>query len=372
MRVTRKSRLRAGARPLLRPIAVMTAARLATMGALAAVARVNGDSFNDFLRLWDGRWYELIAQQGYPSDVYGTDGAPIGLFAFFPVYPLLVRSVHAVTPLSWSDSASLTSFLLALGAAALLWLLVRDWKDAATADRTVALFAFFPGTFVLSLHYSDGALVCAALACLLLLSRRRWLLAGLAGAVCTASRPNGVVIVVCCLWAAGMAIRQRREWRALIAPALAPLGVVGYFLYLWRHTGHAWSWFVAEHEGWHDELAPFTFGDRMRYLWEHQYSDKAGYALLAGAVFALIALVLLIRDRPPATLMIWTVGVLFLAFASYVLGPRPRFVMTAFPLFIAVATRLRRTLPFAAVVALFAVAQTALAVATALDVYLVP
>ena len=234
---------------LVRPLAVMAVSRLTVLGVLFAASLVRDDGVRDYLRMWDGTWYDLIAQDGYPRNVYGHDGKPVGLFAFLPVYPLLIRGVHAITPFNWNDAASITSFLLALLLAGLLWMLVRDWYDEAIADRTVALLAFFPAAFVFTVHYSESSVLCPAIASLLLLHRRRWMLAGLAGAVCTAARPNGIVIVACCLWAAVVAIRQRREWRSLVAPAIAPAGVVIHFLYLWRHTGHALPWYVAEHEG---------------------------------------------------------------------------------------------------------------------------
>lgn len=357
---------------VLRPVAVMLASRVAISGALAAATLVRGDEFVTFLRMWDGTWYELIASDGYPDHVYGTDGAPVGLFAFFPLYPMLVHAVDAISPLGISASASVISLVAALGCAVLLWVHVRDWTDVRTADRAVALFAFFPGAFVLSVHYADGLMLCAALGCLVLLHRRRWVLAGVVAAICTATRPNGVVIVAVCAWAAFVAVRKDREWRSLAAPLLAPLGVALHFLYLWRHTGHAFSWYVAEREGWHDRFSVTAVVDRLQYLEDHQTSDKQGWLILAMLVFATMAFVLLVRSRPPGVVVVWTVGVLGAALCSTVLGLRPRFVMTAFPLFVPLAERLRDDLTFAGTLALFAGAQVTLAVVTALGVYLIP
>jgi hypothetical protein len=131
-------------RVLLRPMATMAVSRFVVLGALFVASLVHDDGVRDSLGMWDAHWYELIAQDGYPRNVYGHDGQPVGLFAFFPLYPLLVRGVHAISPFNWSDAASIVSFLLALLLAALLWLYVRDVRDEVTADRTVALFAFFP------------------------------------------------------------------------------------------------------------------------------------------------------------------------------------------------------------------------------------
>jgi hypothetical protein len=364
--------LMARVRLLLAPMAVMAVSRVLVFSALASATLVSGHHLSGYLRAWDGQWYELIATDGYPDHVYGSDGRPIGLFAFFPVYPLLVRGLHQLTFLNVGDAASIVSLAAALLLAALLWTYVRDLTDASTAGRTVALFAFFPGAFVLTLHYSDGVMLCAAVGCLLALHRRQWVVAGLAGAVCTAARPNGVVIVACCAFVAVNAVRRQRDWRAVLAPLLAPVGGFVHFLYLWRLTGHVFPWYVAEHEGWHDEFKVDAVVERMKFLWNHQMSDRQGYVIAAMLLFSLVMFVLLVRARLPGEVLVWTIGILVLALGSSVLGLRPRFVMTAFPLLIPLAARLRSEMAFALTIAVFACSQVTLAVLTALGVYLLP
>ena len=75
------------------------------------------------------------------------------------------------------------------------------------ASRAVALTAFAPGAFVLSMGYSEGALLLFASASLLMLLDRRWILAGtFAGLACLA-RPSGVAVAAACLVAAIVALR---------------------------------------------------------------------------------------------------------------------------------------------------------------------
>ena len=56
----------------------------------------------------------------------------------------------------------------------------------------MVLFAVFPGSFVLSFTYSEATLIVLAAACLLFLLREQWWLAGIAAMLGTATRPNGV------------------------------------------------------------------------------------------------------------------------------------------------------------------------------------
>ena len=81
------------------------------------------------------------------------------------------------------------------GDGSLVGLLARRVFSASVAARAMVLFAVFPGSFVLSFAYSEAPFIVFAASCLLLLLDEQWLLAGLAAALATATRPNGVAIV---------------------------------------------------------------------------------------------------------------------------------------------------------------------------------
>lgn len=89
-----------------------------------------------------------------------------------------------------------------------VWLLALRLDGAQTALRSAALFSFWPGSFALSMAYSEGLLVTLAAAALLALDRRRWALAGVLALLATATRPNGIAIAFACGWAAFVAVRN--------------------------------------------------------------------------------------------------------------------------------------------------------------------
>ena len=186
---------------LIRPLAIYAASRLVSLVAFiltVTVASVIGLDFSTgrpwpappagqsplltALTGWDGSWYVQIARHGY--------GDQSGVMAFFPGYPMSIRLVAAVTGLS--DSAAAVVAALAWGAlaAVLLWALSSALGDRSFADRSTALFAFFPGSFVFTMAYSEPMMLAASIGCLLCLHQRRWVLAGLCGALATATRPN--------------------------------------------------------------------------------------------------------------------------------------------------------------------------------------
>jgi hypothetical protein len=358
--------LRPTSRALRAPLLAYLASRAVVLAA-AAVAAVRsgdpgrgpwpalpagGDGVVRALGRFDGGWYLDLALQGYPG-VGDLDGGLKSL-AFFPLYPLSIRGVHAVTGLSPLAVGVVLSTLLGAVSVVLVWLLVREVEDEAAATRAAAAFAFFPGAFVLSMAYSEALLVAAAGACLYFLVRHQWVAAGLAAAVATAARPNAVVLVGACAWAAAVAVHRRRDWSSLWAVGLAPTGVLGYFAFLWAHTGDPSAWFRSQSEAWRDhvDIAGTTVGrvtalvqDPHLSLGVRELNDLVN---TLGLAFVVVSLVLLWRWRPPGAVVVYGLGVLAMALASDHVGARPRFLLAAFPLVLAVGVRLRGRLYTAA------------------------
>ena len=122
--------------------------------------------------------------------------------------------------------------LAGLGAILLLWRLAARLTEVETADRPVVLFSFLPSSFVLSMVYADALFLVLVIACLLALLDEKWAAAGIAAAGAGFVRPSGVILVIVCAAAAGIAVVRDHDWGWLVAPVLAPLGVLSYFLYL--------------------------------------------------------------------------------------------------------------------------------------------
>jgi hypothetical protein len=317
---------------------------------------------------WDGSWYVQIAHHGY--------GEQSGVMAFFPGYPMSIRLVAGVTGLSYGAAAVVAALAWGAVASVLLWALSSALGDRSFADRSTALFAFFPGSFVFTMAYSEPMMLAASIGCLLALHHRRWVVAGLCGAVATATRPNALVLVACGGWAAVMAIRQERDWKALAAPGLSLAGVAAYFAFLWRRTGSFWAWFDVEQNLWKESFSPtaaFTrAGDAFDVLLGRGRGPDLNPVLpTLGLAFVVAVVVLLVRWRPPVPLVIYTVGILVLAAGSGNLGLRPRFIATAFPLSQALARRMG-TAAFSVTLGVFAALLGALTFVSVLTMLATP
>ena len=326
-----------------RPIGIYLASRVVVVIAMWFASRLSPrHSVAAIASFWDGAWYLHAAKDGYSAILpAGVNDAGQSTHAFFPLYPFCMRVVHSIG-FSYVEAGLIVATTAGAVAALLLWFLLRRMWGAEAADRGVALFCFFPGAYVLSMVYSESLTLAFAVGCLLALLSGRWTLAGVLGALATATRPNALALVPACAWAAAVAIRQRREWRALIAPFLAPMGFVAFQVFLWARTGNADAWMRTQRRGWDNRMVVSAPWDKIREFIRHPLVDMNLAVTVAGIVILAVALVLLFtRVRLPGPLIVYTLGLAVLMLVSQNYGARPRFIMTAFPLVTAPARWLR-------------------------------
>ena len=178
---------------------------------------------------WDAVWYLRIAGEGY--------GADPGLkAAFFPLYPLLVRALGIVLG-GGPGGRLIASYAIALfafvAAACVVYRLVRERRDRATARLAIVLLCAFPGSLWFGAPYAESLFLAAAAASLAWALQGRLWLAAAAGGLAAATRPVGVLLVLPLAlvwwqrWRAGSAL----TWHAL-ALLLVPAGIAAFAVLL--------------------------------------------------------------------------------------------------------------------------------------------
>jgi Mannosyltransferase (PIG-V) len=187
---------------------------------------------------WDAEWFLRIAQDGY-DEVSA---------AFFPLYPALVSVLGS--SLVWGT-------LLSLGAAGLgAWCvseIAREKLGAEGARDTVLILALFPTAFVFTALYSDGLFLFLSALSFLAAERSRPWLAGIAGGLAVATRSMGLALLPALAY-----LLWPRSWRAgwRLAPLLLlPAAVGAYAIYLDREVGDAFAFTDAQASEWDRELA---------------------------------------------------------------------------------------------------------------------
>jgi hypothetical protein len=298
----------------------------------------------EVLSNWDGHWYMEVARNGYPHHIMPnvTYFVSDARAAFFPLYPRVVHLFDTVVP---GGPVSMALFLnVVLGAAFVLLsgLIARRLFDVKTAQKAMILVAFFPGSFVLSWAYSEAMLLTLAALCFLALHRHMWLLAGILAAFGTAARPNGLALVAACAVAALIAIKQDREWKALIAPLLAPLGFIGFMVFLRHHTGEDLAWFRVQREAWKEGTSfGATAVTRTFDFFVNPTSSPTSLLTAASMLALIVGIVAVWKYRIPYMYIAYSAVIIALMLLPATVTARPRFLFTAFPLLFPVARMLR-------------------------------
>jgi hypothetical protein len=296
----------------------------------------------------DAGFYLGIAEHGYAWTLHAPQHAvsQSGWAAFFPLFPMTIRLVGILLLGHYLTAALIV--VVASGAASALgvWALAARVAGRRVADRAVVLYCLFPGAMTFGMLYSEPLGVALSAAALLALLSRRWVLAGLLGALCTAERPDLLAIAAVLGIAALHAVWARREWRALLAPALAPLGLLAFFGYLGHRYRDYAFWFQVEQQGWH---AHFDGGAHAVQVVFWQLPGIAHYPvynaiITAVAAFAVAGLGLMVAARLPWALTLFSALVFLIVATASSPGVKPRLVWTAFPVFVGFAARLPRVL----------------------------
>jgi len=141
---------------------------------------------------WDGEWYRRIAVDGYTNLALDETGQRDT--AFFPLYPIAVRSVAAVVG-DVDLAGLLVSNVALLATLILLYRLVRLHSEPAIANGAVLLLAFFPFSYFLGAMYSESLFLLAIVCAFTFGEQERWWAAGLAGALAGLTRVTGILIV---------------------------------------------------------------------------------------------------------------------------------------------------------------------------------
>jgi hypothetical protein len=362
-------------RPLLRPAAYYLLSRAAIFAATFVAT-----GFIPKLRIvqtmgtaFDGRWYLKIAQHGYPGRLYQEGQG--SRWAFFPGFPAAVRAVSEMTRLSLPDAAVLAAFVFGLTSAVAIWLAVRDVFGARLADRAVLLSVFCPTAYVLSLAYTEGLFLTAAAGCLFALSRRYWITAALCACVAGLTRNTGIAVILAVLVMALPAAWRERAWRPAVAAVIAPLGLAAFMVYGWAMVGSPVAFLSAERfwQGQHFVWFLTPFGA----LFDALHEGPGGATFLTDAMAGLALILgftgIWLFDRlsrtlrtvggviatVPASWWVYAIGALLIAYSAYFTDSIPRYTMAAFPLFVAFAWKLPRSME-SAVVGVLACLQAAL------------
>lgn len=310
----------------------------------------------DVLASWDGWWYQQIASHGYHPALVPVPGAT-GLItlegnsaAFFPLYPATMRLVSSCTGLGLYGAGMLVSVVASFAASLGVYAVTARFGGRRAGLAAAGLWAVWPGSGVEWSVYSDSLYVALAVwACHAVMSDR-WLTAGVLTFAAGLNRPTAVALIAALTVAALLTLHRRREdharpWTAVL---IAPLGLIGYLLWVGNRMGDLGGYFKLQEGAWAhtfdygkqtlDVFTSIAVG-RFDYLFAYPFEDTIGaLAVLLGVLL----IPLLFHLRLPAVLTVYTVLTFALVLGSQqIFGNVSRYLLPAFPLFIPLAVQLR-------------------------------
>ena len=374
-----RAAVRIGVSTRLAVLLVAIFAALSFGPASGGLARENADKFDEPalthaladpvlapLARWDSVWYLRIADSGYGGNASLRSGHRPLLAqhstpraAFFPLYPVLVRSVGTLfggshgALLAAAYLVSLAAFVAAL---ALLYRLTELELGRPLARPTLLLLAVFPAAVYFGAPYAESLFLLLAVGAFYAARTDRWAWAGICAGLASATRSAGLLLLIplALIWWSSRSRRPRDAAWLLLAPA----GLVAYAAWLGLVEGDAlrfldvqdawsrelavplagaWDGFVAAFDG----VRQLASGSRSPVYFEAAAGDPFRIAainvmLFGTLVFAVAACVGVLR-RLPRPYGVWVATSLVLPL-SFPVTPQPlmslpRFVSVLFPVF---------------------------------------
>lgn len=208
-------------------------------------------SFFSVLSIFDGNWYKSIISGGYAVEPTGHIAHDAANWAFFPLYPMLVKGACAVT----SGEAEVVGCVLSTGFFVIALCVGYRYitytrKNAKQAWLFVVFMAFGFYSFYFSLLYTESLFLLLVISTLYCMRRKRYILMGIFGGLASATRNLGIMLVF------AIAVQYTVDYmrvkdkslkgyfisifgnpRLVLGMALIPAGMFAYMAYLGKLTG---------------------------------------------------------------------------------------------------------------------------------------
>jgi hypothetical protein len=298
---------------------------------------------------FDAGWYRRISEDGYTdADVASYDAGQESAAAFFPGYPAAVR---AATPLAGGDPflAEIAVTMLAGALVAILFLRWCQRRESVDSSRmaVLALLLFPYAFYLIAAPYGDALFLLATIAAFLFAEDDRPVLAGLAGAVATLTRPVGIAVVIGLVvvvlekrgalqWRPRFRLARSRVRRGDPAVLLSCLGAGAFMVYEWFRFGSPVAYSIAQ-RGW-DQAFGVRTALKFRFFDHVLHDPRPGFVLRLAAqavlVLVFVAAVPAVWRRFGAGYGLYTAIALALpTIGSATFISTGRYVLAAFPVF---------------------------------------
>lgn len=282
--------------------------------------------------VWDAGWYLRIANIGYATIDSDIPMQCDGAYAFFPLYPLLIRLFGTIIGDFYIAGLIISNVCLLIASLYLYKLIKLDWDDI-TAKKTVKYLYLFPTAFIFSGVFTESLFLALLVMCFYYAKKDNWLYVGLLGFLLSMTRLIGVITLLPLL-IEYMKIRSYNPKRIdynILYLSLLPLGLFLFMSYEYYLCGDflAFAHISAKHWG-------TSLTNPLQEIIVRM--NTTDISILFETYISLICLILIILSFNKIEVSYWLLGIysILIPFAS---GPSTsmsmaRFLIPIFPLFL--------------------------------------
>lgn len=288
---------------------------------------------------FDGAYYLLIAAKGYTVNA-----------GFFPLFPL---SIHmAALPFNTLpfDFLQYIIGILLVGvyfftALVLFYKLIKlDYKENI-AIWSIIFLLIFPTSFFYASIYSEGLFLLLSLLTFYLARKKRWAVAGIAGALLSATRLVGIAIFPVLIYEY-FKNEKNKSLSKLLPIFLSPLGLIAYVFYNLGKWGNPFYFIEAQGNFQNNrsvESVILPIQTVIRYFKiltsvnPGIYEWWVAFFELSFFIFALILFYVAWKKKVRISYLIFGALCFLIPASSGTFSGLPRYVMVIFPIFITLA-----------------------------------
>lgn len=299
-----------------------------------------GPGFPGFLTSWDALWYRQIALHGYPQHLplFPNGDVSYNAWAFFPVYPAIVRGVMTVTTLPFEIAGPLVSTIAGGAAVFAVHRVVRMRFGTRAAWWAAVFFAFGPMSWILQLAYAESLFLFLLFCAIAAMMRRRYLVMIPFAVLASFTHPGALALGAALVIKAIVRLARRqpigaRHWAGALSAIVVVLAAgVAWPLIAAGVTGDPSAYFDTEFAWWQDFigrtlLIPFTpafvLYQRLLGVW--------GVVLVAAVLIAFAALMVSRTGRRLGT-DLWAFVFSYVGYLAAVFLPTQSLIRLLMPL----------------------------------------
>lgn len=143
------------------------------------------DFIHQILYQYDSGVYLNIAKHGYDTSIFNSEG----VFAFFPLYPVLLRLIHMICPIPYEYIGIILNIVVAYFVCKLLY----EITEKEYKQLTVFLFCYSPITYYLIINHTESLFILLTLLSYYLFKTGKYKVSGICLGLSMLTRNTGYV-----------------------------------------------------------------------------------------------------------------------------------------------------------------------------------